>query len=364
MSKREVASPSQVVVKKQKLCELGTGEVMHVVHYRARVDRLEDFECVVQAMAHSLYGMQLGITDVRVCHPQCGEVCFVVTFLSKDDCDLFVAGPLAEAEEKLKGLIVDDRALFSTSGCLMPSAYTLCELVSYLKKTVVGHSHHEHNVRAISKELGKWFPRPAEYAKYIHWDKENSKKYTRNLVYNNEYMDVILMCWPAQSQSSIHDHDESSCWVVVVEGCVHEKLFALPQLDRKFIETEMQNPTGAVGRCGKLRLISDNILEPGGITNTYANNDLGVHRVENHTNEPAYTLHVYAPPLKKMKIFSESGNVSVHVAAAFEPYSSIGGIAAGSLDVEAWNTHRYTSPRRDALPNPFFKEMQASHNHK
>lgn len=140
--------------------------------------------------------------------------------------------------------------------------------------------------------------------------------------------------------------DESSCWVVVVEGTVHEKQFAMPQVDRRFIETEMANPTGAVGRCAKLRLVSDNRLECGGITNTYANNDIGIHVVENRTDQPAYTLHTYAPPLRKMKIFTESGEVSVHVASAFEPYISIGGELTGDLDVEAWNQHRYCLPQK------------------
>ena len=39
-----------------------------------------------------------GISDVRVCHPHCGEVCFVLTFLSAQDCEKFVAGPQVDGE--------------------------------------------------------------------------------------------------------------------------------------------------------------------------------------------------------------------------------------------------------------------------
>ena len=53
-----------------------------------------------------------------------------------------------------------------------------------------------------------------EYERYIHWDEANPRKYTRNLIFKNEYMDVLLMCWPPHCKSAIHDHEESSCFVV------------------------------------------------------------------------------------------------------------------------------------------------------
>ena len=41
----------------------------------------------------------------------------------------------------------------------------------------------------------------------------------------------------------------SSCWVALVEGEVHEVQYTMPVMDKQFIEKEMKNPTGAVGRC-------------------------------------------------------------------------------------------------------------------
>ena len=59
----------------------------------------------------------------------------------------------------------------------------------------------------VRNQISHWFPRPEEYSKYIHWDEDKSK-YTRNLIYGNEYMDVLLMCWPPGSKSAIHSHDD------------------------------------------------------------------------------------------------------------------------------------------------------------
>jgi len=324
--------------KKMRLCSRGTGEVIHVLHFKALPERLQDFEETIQALSHSLHNLHSGITDLRICNPSNREVCFIITFLSEDDKQRFQLGPQLDAQEVLADMIEGGTPSFELSGSLMPDTHTLPSLLEYLKTHVNGLSHTAHDVRAVQKEMKKWFPRRSEYEKYIHWDLECPEKYTRNLVFHNEHMDVILMCWPPGAASSIHDHANSSCWVSVVEGVVHEVQYIMPQLDRQFIETEMRNPTGAVGRCGKLNLLGEAALQPRGCTSTYANNDIGIHRVENRTKEPAYTLHVYAPPLTKMKIFKENGEVSVFNVARM-PFTSIEGerSSVGVIDVHAWN---------------------------
>ena len=70
--------------KRRKLCSMGSGEVMHILSYKALDDKIEEFETVVQEMARLLYSLESEITDVRVCHPKCGEVCFVLTFITRE----------------------------------------------------------------------------------------------------------------------------------------------------------------------------------------------------------------------------------------------------------------------------------------
>ena len=120
------------------------------------------------------------------------------------------------------------------------------------------------------------------------------------------------MCWPPGCRSSIHDHAASSCWVVLVEGEVVEVSYALPKMDLAFSKVEMENPSGAVGRCGRLQKLGESVLsEAGGHPGGYVNNDLGIHAIENRRDTVAYTLHVYAPGLKRMRIFTEEGRVKV-----------------------------------------------------
>lgn len=323
--------------KRRCLCDQGTGEIVHVIHWAAKDGCVDAFECKVQCLANSLYGFETGVTDVRICHPKVGEVCFILTFLSRADLELFQKGPQRKAEKCLLGIIRDDS--FRCTGTLMPAAHTLSSLLQFLKKNVTGSHFRKHDYRRVTKEMRRWYPRDSEYGKYVHFDIKNPKTYTRNLVFHNEHMDVILMCWPSGVVSSIHDHDSSSCWVVVVEGVVHEVQYLPPVYDRRFIESEMRNPTGARGKCSVLKQANVAKLSVGGVTSSYVNNDQGLHRIENRTEKPAYTLHVYAPPLRKMKIFdAEKSQVWVYAASA-TPYTSVDG-KQQLVDAVLWNQHQ------------------------
>ena len=82
------AVPAEPAAKKQKsqqqkcrqLCSLGTGECIHLMHFRCVEGKTHDFEVAVQRASFSMYQLEAGISDVRVCHPKCGEVCFILTF--------------------------------------------------------------------------------------------------------------------------------------------------------------------------------------------------------------------------------------------------------------------------------------------
>lgn len=230
----------------------------------------------------------------------------------------------------------------------MPACHTLSSLLTYLRENVKGKSHADHDVATVGREVGRWYPRPAEYEKYVHWDKNDPKKYTRNLIFANEHMDVLLMCWPPNSESAIHCHDNSSCWVALVHGEVSEIQYSIPVLDRAFIQSELENPTGAMGRCSKLRVVNETKLSMCGLTTAYASNDIALHKVVNRSlTEPAYTLHIYAPGIRKMKLFKESGSVTVGTVASVA-YTSIDGILSnkdaqeihpdGIINLEAWNS--------------------------
>ena len=60
----------------------------------------------------------------------------------------------------------------------------------------------------------------------------------------------------------------------------------------KFLQAEKNDPAHAVGTFGRLKMLSVAELDTGGVTGTYANNEIGIHRVENRTDKLACTFCV------------------------------------------------------------------------
>lgn len=332
----------------RKLCSMGTGEVVHIMAYQAKDEAaVPDFERLVQCIARRLHELEAGVSDVRVCHPKCGEATFVVTFVSAHESERFKREVAPRIADALRPVSLEGGSTFSRAGTLMPQAHTLSSLLAKLQQLVRGRNYREHDIAAVQREVGKWFPRRSEYAQYVHWDEQCPKKYTRNLVYSSDEMEVLLMCWLPGARSLIHCHDESSCWVAAVEGQVHEVQFGMPKMDRMFFKNAMTNPNGAIGRCGPLKMTNVTVLGQHGSPTGYANNDVGLHRIENRSpDQPAITLHVYAPRLERMTIFKEAGDHSVASIAAVQ-YTSEGGKRTGRwgrdtdpdgiIDSDAWN---------------------------
>lgn len=128
------------------------------------------------------------------------------------------------------------------------------------------------------------------------------------------------MCWPPHTESSIHDHEESSCFVAVVEGSACEVQYRMPVVDRQFLATEMKNPTGAVGRCGRLTKIAETALGRGVVQ--YANNDLaGMYctllKVEPflHVPRPLMSLRFASSPLRPFATTRFSTQCTKYVTA-------------------------------------------------
>jgi predicted metal-dependent enzyme (double-stranded beta helix superfamily) len=112
-----------------------------------------------------------------------------------------------------------------------------------------------------------------------------TKKYTRNLVYQNDLFDVYIICWNNKQESPIHDHADNGCVMKILEGRLIQELF-----DHNIKSTI------------KMPIFRNQV--------TYIDNDIGYHKIIN-TNTQTVSLHIYSPSSHQTKIFNASNTPTV-----------------------------------------------------
>ena len=129
---------------------------------------------------------------------------------------------------------------------------------------------------------------PNAFEKYANWSKDC---YTRNCIADTEKFELILICWCAGHQTSIHDHGGEECWVKVIEGEFKETLYK-------------QDEVGAL-KLTKTKFSKKNDV-------TYMKDFMGFHRLENSANKRSMSLHLYAKPIRSCNVFNEVSKTFVH----------------------------------------------------
>jgi len=118
----------------------------------------------------------------------------------------------------------------------------------------------------------------ADYARF------NETNYRRNLVHAGTWYHLLVLCWRSGQRSPIHDHAQSTCGVKVLQGIGTETRFEMTPL-------------------GLVKAVSSRDLPEG---HTAATQDADIHQISNlkPDGEDLITLHIYSPPLLRMKTYS------------------------------------------------------------
>lgn len=104
--------------------------------------------------------------------------------------------------------------------------------------------------------------------------KQSDFAYTRNIIFQNEHCEVVMIDWKPGEKSALHDHGESSGFIRVLSGQIFQDVY--DKETKKSRGRTFHNP-------------GDVILETPDI----------IHQMGNTSKEaPAKTLHFYLPPLK------------------------------------------------------------------
>lgn len=126
----------------------------------------------------------------------------------------------------------------------------------------------------------------------------HSNHYRRNLMFENDQVQLLCLCWKSGQRSPIHDHAQSICGVKVVAGVATETVFE-------------ESPSGYI-----MPVSSINYGE-----GVVGSQDDDTHQIANLQAEGVdlVTLHCYAPPLARMNTFS----IDSKFAQIYEPINEL-----------------------------------------
>ena len=157
---------------------------------------------------------------------------------------------------------------------------------------------------------------------YVHFRPD---MYTRNLVYRDDQLELMAVCWQPGQRTVIHTHNGQLGWMGVEQG-------ALAVINYKWLAcnaADNQNVAGMDCLAGATELDIDRreVQEcfPGGPVNT-VDKVQTIHQVVVQGREPVISLHVYSRPIdsciafdlekrmcyrRQLKYYSRYGDVVV-----------------------------------------------------
>ncbi len=106
--------------------------------------------------------------------------------------------------------------------------------------------------------------------------------YTRNLIFKNEFFEILILCWEPGQKTPIHDHEGQHCCMTVLRGTIESKNYVyVKSIDFK----------------GDLTPLLQETYNRGDVS--YIDDEIGIHQLENPAinNRRACTLHVYYKPI-------------------------------------------------------------------
>ena len=128
----------------------------------------------------------------------------------------------------------------------------------------------------------------------------NERTYQRNLIHHTASYEILVLCWRSSQRSPIHDHGESACGVLVVEGVATETSFLADGTGKMIVSRSRRIPAGSI------------VVSRGS----------DIHRIANLEDPGAdlISLHVYSPRLAASRYFRIDQRQLVHAAHMSIPF--------------------------------------------
>ncbi|CAK4169316.1 unnamed protein product [Aphanomyces euteiches] len=183
-----------------------------------------------------------------------------------------------------------------------PRSLTLQELVDVIETEIhMNDGIPLHKKKDIQGALMAFDANMDDLKRYALFDP--TRYYTRNLIStDNASYALMFLCWNKGKYSPIHDHPSDGCWVRHIQGTLNEVRYWND--GAKLVETS-------------------NVLITAGVS--YMDDSLGLHKIGNpSTDVDAITLHLYAPPYEKCRLWFDPADATKSSTAVANFYSEYG----------------------------------------
>jgi cysteine dioxygenase len=129
-------------------------------------------------------------------------------------------------------------------------------------------------------------------------------RHTRNKIFRNDMIEVMLICWPIGAITPLHTHNGQLGWMQMLEG----KLLVENYRKIRCNTPENEQVVGMDCIAGATQIemehLDDEYAVPGGPLNTVDKTQT-IHRIINKAewNERAVSMHVYSRPIDSCVVF-------------------------------------------------------------
>ena len=130
------------------------------------------------------------------------------------------------------------------------------------------------------------------------------ERHTRNKIFRNEKIEVMLICWPVGTITPLHTHNGQLGWMTMIEG----KLLVENYRKISCNAAENEQVVGLDCLAGATQIemehLDNELAVPSGPLNTVDKTQT-IHRILNKAewNEPAVSMHVYSLPIDSAVVF-------------------------------------------------------------
>lgn len=158
----------------------------------------------------------------------------------------------------------------------------------------------------VASILANYADTSADWREFARFETD---RYTRHLLGATERFELLLICWDAGQVSPVHNHEGQRCWMGVIEGCLAEEHFAMPD----------------PGHRGPLDVGHRREFEQGKVA--YISDEIALHRISTAPSTRSVSLHLYALPIRECNLYCDrTGNIERRRLA----YDSVRGVPSGS----------------------------------